>query len=121
MPVERGVMVRETAPGAVPSYWRVIPQFGRVWREAADGGWSRAAFPLMLVNDTENHAHQGAGDLYLPGRPGERLRVQFVQQTAPYRQSPHCVLWGSAPRTCVLDARRALERTHGRHGGTGAR
>ena len=36
VPLERGSMVRETAPGAVASYWRVIPQFGRVWQEAAD-------------------------------------------------------------------------------------
>ena len=59
VPVQRGEMVRETGGGAT-SYWRVIPQFGRVWREKGDGEWSRAAFPIMLVNDTENHAHQGS-------------------------------------------------------------
>ncbi|MBK7903372.1 MAG: hypothetical protein IPJ97_10840 [Proteobacteria bacterium] len=113
VPVERGQMVRETAPGAVASYWRVIPQFGRVWREAADGGWSRAAFPLMLVNDTENHAHQGLATFLYRDNQVSRLRVQFVQQTAPYLQSPHCVLWGSAPLAFAqLDARRAsTERT----------
>ncbi len=113
IPVERGEMVRETAPGAVASYWRVIPQFGRVWRQAADGGWSRAAFPLMLVNDTENHAHQGLATFLYRDNQVSRLRVQFVQQTAPYLQSPHCVLWGSAPLAFAqLDARRAsTERT----------
>src|SRR5689334_12274484 len=40
VPVQRGSMVRETAGGAVPSYWRVIPQFGRIWREKTDGAWS---------------------------------------------------------------------------------
>src|SRR5512137_2569506 len=99
VPLERGQMVRETAAGAVPSYWRVIPQFGRVWREQRDGDWSRAAFPLMLVNDTENHAHQGlATFLYKAGKISS-LRVQFVQQTAPYLLSPHCVLWGAIPAT----------------------
>jgi len=99
VPLERGEMVRETAAGAVPSYWRVIPQFGRVWREKTDGDWSRAAFPLMLVNDTENHAHQGlATFLYKEGKISS-LRVQFVQQTAPYLLSPHSVLWGSVPAT----------------------
>ena len=108
IPAERGVMVRETARGAVASYWRVIPQFGRVWREPGDDGWSRAAFPLMLVNDTENHAHQGlATFLYKDGQVS-RLRVQFVQQTAPYLQSPHCVLWGTAPLTVAkFDSLRA--------------
>ena len=99
VPLERGQMVRETAAGKVPSYWRVIPQFGRVWRERQDGDWSRAAFPLMLVNDTENHAHQGlATFLYKDGKVTS-LRVQFVQQTAPYLISPHSVLWGSVPAT----------------------
>ena len=99
VPLERGEMVRETTAGKVPSYWRVIPQFGRVWREPRDGDWSRAAFPLMLVNDTENHAHQGlATFLYQEGKVTS-LRVQFVQQTAPYLLSPHSVLWGSVPAT----------------------
>ena len=107
VPLERGEMVRETAAGAVPSYWRVIPQFGRVWREKTDGDWSRAAFPLMLVNDTENHAHQGlATFLYRAGKVSS-LRVQFVQQTAPYLLSPHSVLWGSIPATASsIDAAR---------------
>src|SRR5664279_3409596 len=52
VPVQRGEMVREKGAGATSSYWRVIPQFGRVWREKDDGDWSRAAFPIMLVNDT---------------------------------------------------------------------
>lgn len=99
VPVERGTMVRETGAGPVPSYWRVIPQFGRTWRERADGGWSRAAFPLMLVNDTENHAHQGLATFLYRGGQVSALRVQFVQQTAPYLLAPHCVLWGRLPAT----------------------
>jgi CubicO group peptidase (beta-lactamase class C family) len=96
VPVERGEMVAETHAGSTPSYWRVIPQYGRVWREKADGDWSRAAFPLMLVNDTENHAHQGlATFLY---RPGEvtGLVIQFVQQTGPYLIKQYFVAWGFA-------------------------
>ena len=66
VPVQRGEMVRETASGKVPTYWRVIPQFGRVWKEKADGEWSRAAFPIMLVNDTSQRPYldssgQGGG------------------------------------------------------------
>ncbi len=108
IPLQRGEMVRETAAGSTPSYWRVIPQYGRVWRDPADGGWSRAAFPLMLVNDTENHAHQGLATFLYKNDEVSRLRVQFVQQTAPYLLSPHCVLWGSLPLTVSkLDARQA--------------
>ncbi|MBS0393292.1 MAG: hypothetical protein JSR54_01635 [Proteobacteria bacterium] len=113
VPVQRGEMVRETQPVKVPSYWRVIPQFGRIWREPGDAPWSRAAFPLMLVNDTENHAHQGlATFLYRDGEVSQ-LRFQFVQQTAPYLVRPHFVSWGStglslAPSDAVTaEARRA--------------
>ncbi len=96
VPVQRGEMVRESGAARVPSYWRVIAQFGRVWREKSDGDWSRAAFPLMLVNDTENHAHQGVATfLYKEGAVTE-LRFQFVQQTAPYLVKPHFVGWGRA-------------------------
>jgi CubicO group peptidase (beta-lactamase class C family) len=96
VPVERGSMVRETGGGSVPSYWRVIPQFGRVWREKGDGDWARAAFPIMLVNDTENHAHQGlATFLYRPGQI-TGLVLQFVQQTAPYLTGHPFVAWGFA-------------------------
>ena len=110
VPVQRGEMVRETAPGATPSYWRVIPQIGRVWREKADGDWSRAALPLMLVNDTENHAHQGlATFLYRDGKISS-LALQFVQQTAPYLLGRHFVAWGSAPADLSAADTKALEQ-----------
>ena len=96
IPLQRGRMVVERACGKRPSYWCVIPQFGRVWRCAGDGGWSRAAFPLMLVNDLENHAHQGLAMFrYRAGRVS-RLEFQFVQQTSPYRLQQHFIAWGEA-------------------------
>lgn len=96
VPLQRGRMVAERAAGKTPSYWCVIPQFGRVWRSTEDGGWSRAAFPLMLVNDLENHAHQGLAMFrYRQGRVSG-IALQFVQQTAPYRLQQHFVAWGAA-------------------------
>ena len=109
VPVQRGEMVRETGAGSTPSYWRVIPQFGKVWREKADGDWSRAAFPVMLVNDTENHAHQGlAMFLYRPGQ-ATGLRFQFVQQTGPYLIKQYFVSWGYAPVEFVAGNAQKLE------------
>lgn len=99
VPVERGTMVRETKATGRASYWRLIPQFGRVWQEKGDGSWSRAAFPLMLVNDTENHSHQGLATFLYRGKQVSGLRVQFVQQTAPWLLSPHTVLWAQVPAT----------------------
>lgn len=97
VPVQRGEMVRETSAGKAPSFWRVIPQFGRIWREKADGEWSRAAFPIMLVNDTENHAHQGLATFLYRGHETTGVRIQFVQQNAPYLTKHLLVAWGFAP------------------------
>ena len=96
IPLQRGRMVAERGAGRAPSYWCVIPQFGRVWRSPQDGSWARAAFPLMLVSDLENHAHQGLAMFrYRQGRVG-RLEFQFVQQTSPYRLQQHFIAWGAA-------------------------
>jgi hypothetical protein len=94
IPAEAGLMVRETGSPRVFSYWRVIPQYGRVWHEARDGDWSRAAFPLMLVNDTENHAHQGLATFVYRKHEISDIRVQFVQQTGPYLLTPQFVAAG---------------------------
>ncbi|MGB6306465.1 MAG: serine hydrolase [Steroidobacteraceae bacterium] len=116
VPVQRGEMVRESGAGTTPSYWRVIPQFGRVWRERDDGEWARAAFPVMLVNDTENQAQQGlATFLYRPGRI-TGLIIQFVQQSGPYLIKQYFVAWGDAPAELapgdgsMLEVRRAQAR-----------
>jgi CubicO group peptidase (beta-lactamase class C family) len=98
VPVQRGRMVGETRDGSSASYWSLIPQFGRIWRQPSDdNGWSRAAFPLMLVNDLENHAHQGLASFLYRGVEVSELRFQFVQQTAPYLLKQHFMSWGSAP------------------------
>jgi len=42
VPVQRGTMVGE---GSLLSYWSVIPQFGRVWRDDRDAdGWTERPF-----------------------------------------------------------------------------
>jgi hypothetical protein len=105
VPLQRGRLVRETRAGLVPSYWRVIPQFGRVWREPGDGGWSRAALPLILVNDTENHAHQGVATFLYRDGAVSALRFQFAQQTAPYLLKQHFMLWGGTSASFVAGRR----------------
>ncbi len=96
VPLQRGQMVQETLGGSTASYWRIIPQLGRVWREPEDGEWSRAAFPIMLVNDTENHAHQGLASFLYRGNQVTGLQLQFIQQTAPYLIKQYFVGWGFA-------------------------
>ncbi|MBS0417067.1 MAG: hypothetical protein JSR66_05105 [Proteobacteria bacterium] len=98
VPVQWGEMLAETPPQTTPSYWSLIPQFGRVWCELGDpSGWSRAALSLMLVNDLENHAHQGLVRFQYRGIEVRDFQFQFVQQTAPYLIKQHFVAWGRAP------------------------
>jgi hypothetical protein len=98
IPVQWGQMVGEDPAAHSSSYWSLIPQFGRVWRDTADAsGWSRAACPLMLVNDLENHAHQGLASFRYKDAAVSDFRFQFVQQTAPYLLKQHFLAWGSAP------------------------
>jgi hypothetical protein len=91
VPVERGRLVAEKGTPEVRSYWHVIAGFGRVWREPGEGAWQRAALPLTLVNDTENHAHQGLAMFRYRAGEISDVRLQFVQQTAPYLVKPHFV------------------------------
>jgi CubicO group peptidase (beta-lactamase class C family) len=109
IPLQRGQIVSEQRPGETPSYWSIIPEFGRVWRDPAeDGPWSRAAFALMLVGDTENHSHQGVATFRYQGREVSELEFQFVQQTAPYLLHQHFIGWGRARmKSAPLAAREA--------------
>ena len=109
VPLQRGEIVAEQHPGETASYWSVIAQFGRIWREPGEeGGWSRAAFPLMLVGDTENHSHQGVATFRYKDREVSELEFQFVQQTAPYLLQQHFMGWGRARmRFAPLAAREA--------------
>jgi len=114
VPLQRGRMLAEQAPGRTPSYWNVIAQCGRIWRSPGDGAWARAAFPLMLVNDLENHAHQGLALFRYRAERISGLELQFVQQTSPYRLRQHFIAWGRTRArwsdSGVADARGELQR-----------
>lgn len=101
VPVQRGEMVHESASVDVPSFWQVIPEVGRVWSEASDGKWSRAAFPLTLVNDIDNHSLEGMASFLYDGSRVTHLRFQFIQENAPYLLHQHFVTWGSAAAKSV--------------------
>ena len=50
----------------------------------------------MLVNDLENHAHQGLAMFRYRQRRVSAIVLQFVQQTSPYRLQQHFIAWGAA-------------------------
>jgi CubicO group peptidase (beta-lactamase class C family) len=65
------------------SYWRVIVSPGTVWSEPGDRGMSRASFPLTLVNERFNVAHNGLGTFLYDGARVSSLFFQFTQETDP--------------------------------------
>jgi hypothetical protein len=72
-------------------------QPGRVWSQPDDGGWSRAGFPFALVNSIEGETHNGlATFVYKDGRVSN-LRIQIVQQTAPFYIKDNFVAAGLVP------------------------
>jgi CubicO group peptidase (beta-lactamase class C family) len=110
--VQVGQMIPETeAEQRKKSYWHVIPQYGRVWKEAGEEGWSRAAFPLMLVHNFENVAHQGLATFLYKGDEVSNVRLQFVQQSTPWNTPEHFVAWGVADAAAkrVADSRRLAQ------------
>ena len=79
------------------SYWDIIVQPGRVWSQSGDGDWSRGGFAFALVNSIEGETHNGlATFLYKDGRVSN-VRVQIVQQTAPFYIKDHFVAAGLVP------------------------
>ena len=66
------------------SFWDLIVQPGRVWSDPSDKGWSRAAFPFALVNSLEGETHNGLALFLYRRHHVSRVRIQIVQQTAPY-------------------------------------
>lgn len=77
-------VVRYASADRGKSYWDVLVQPGRAWSEPGDEGWSRAAFPFALVNSIEGETHNGLALFLYRGTEVSNVRIQIVQQTAPY-------------------------------------
>lgn len=82
VPVTQDV-IRSGSTNRGRSYWDVLVQPGRVWSEAGDGGWSRAAFPFALVHSLEGETHNGIMTFLYRKGTISAARFQVVQQTTP--------------------------------------
>jgi hypothetical protein len=83
VPVTQEVILAGSA-GQSRSYWDLIVQPGAVWSLPDDHGWSRAGFPFALVNSLEGETHNGVATFAYRRGQATHLRVQIVQQTAPF-------------------------------------
>ncbi len=80
IPLERGIVL---SGGRGRSFWNVIVSPGRVWREAGDGGWSRASFPFVLTDNYVGQALNGTATFLFTSTGISQVAVQIVQETSP--------------------------------------
>jgi CubicO group peptidase (beta-lactamase class C family) len=74
----------------------IILSPGKVWSERGDQGMSRASFPFVLVNQSNNAAHNGLATFLYNDTRVSALRLQIVQETAAWAKFD---FWGQAPLT----------------------
>src|SRR5579862_4755830 len=98
VPATQDVIRAGSLPGTA-SFWDILVQPGRVWSVPEDDGWSRGAFPFALMNSLEGETHNGlALFLYKDGQVSH-LRVQIVQQTAPFYVADEFTASATVPAT----------------------
>ena len=87
VPSERGI-IQTSRDG---SRWNIILEPGRVWSEASDQGWSRAAFPFLLTDPRFGDGHNGIATFLFNDQEVSHLRFQVVKEASP---GGHRDLWG---------------------------
>ena len=65
------------------SYWCIIISPGTVWFEPGDSNMSRASFPLTLVNESFNVAHNGVATFIYDETQVSSFFFQATQETDP--------------------------------------
>jgi hypothetical protein len=79
LPTENGV-IRTPVAQRTESFWELIASPGQAW--ALSKGWSRAAFPLSLVQSQEGQAWIGLASFDYRDGETSLLRVQFSSVSA---------------------------------------
>ena len=69
---------------------------GKVWSEPGDRGMSRASFPFVLVDQSNNDVRNGLASFLYDDTHVSALRLQVVQETAAWAKVD---FWGQAPMT----------------------
>lgn len=80
IPLERGIVY---SGNQRPSFWNIIVSPGRVWREAADGDYSRASFPFVLTDNFVGQARNGLATFVFDSASISCVAIQISQETAP--------------------------------------
>jgi hypothetical protein len=95
--IQEGAALIPVRRGAIPSThpeWEFILEPGRVWDDAADGGFSRAALPFALEERNANCLHQGVMSFRFRADGAiSDVSYEIAHETCAYFQF---TLWGSS-------------------------
>lgn len=94
LPLERGIIYSGERGR---SFWNVIASPGRVWREAGDGGWSRASLPFVLTDNYVGQALNGLATFLFTPEGVSWVAVQITQETSPKVDYTRGDYWGAIP------------------------
>lgn len=78
------------------SSWDLIVEPGRIWSEASDNDWSRAAFPFSLIDKHSNLLRNGLATFVYTEDEMSAIRFQITKESSHVGQLD---LWGLANAT----------------------
>src|SRR6185436_17809569 len=67
-------------------FWNYLVGPGRAWQETGDNGYTRAAFPIALVQRAVNCVHNGVMTFLFDDTSVSRVQFQIAQETCLYLQ-----------------------------------
>src|SRR6185436_6826249 len=65
-------------------FWNYLVGPGRAWQETGDNGYTRAAFPVALVQRQVNCVHNGVMTFLFDDTHVSRVQFQIAQETCLY-------------------------------------
>ncbi|MEU8802680.1 hypothetical protein [Spirillospora sp. NPDC048819] len=97
--VQNGSHLIPARPGLLytgATTWNLVAGNGRVWNENTDNGYTRAAFPLALVERNANCVHNGVLTFLFTDTAISQVRYQVTQETCMYFKFD---MWGQLAAT----------------------
>ena len=90
VPLDRGLLRDPDGD----SYWDLTLSPGKVFFEASDGRWSRAALPFQLSNIFENDTHHGIATFLFNETDISSIFFQIVAETKAFLVPDNLLAWG---------------------------
>jgi peptide/nickel transport system permease protein len=89
LPLERDSLLESSFPD-----WGLILSPGKIWREVADGDWSRGSLPITFIGLKGQGPHYAIATFAFNGKTISQFHLQIAQETANWAQFD---VWGQTP------------------------